>query len=68
MKETPLVQLLNLSESEDGMEWNPCKLMLVEQQENYQIEIYCPPKVSVCVYLHVYSRLISYSGQHKPLK
>lgn len=47
VKETLLVQLLNLSESEDGMEWSPCKLMLVEQQENYQIEIYCPPKVSV---------------------
>lgn len=47
VKETPLVQLLNLSESEDGMEWSPCKLMLVEQQENYQIEIYCPPKVSI---------------------
>lgn len=47
--ETSLVLLLNLSEGEDKdeMNWNPCKLMLVEQQENYQIEIYCPPKVSI---------------------
>lgn len=46
VKETPLVQLLNLSESEDGVDWSLCRLMLVEQQDNYQIEIYCPPKVS----------------------
>ena len=48
VKETALVQMLNLSECEDqdGMHWNPCKIMLVEHQENFQIEIYSPPKVS----------------------
>ena len=46
VKETSTVQLLNLNEECEEMTWNPCKLMLVEQQENYQIEIYCPPRVS----------------------
>jgi hypothetical protein len=50
VKETAVVQLLNLSEGDDGdgLNWSPCKLMLVQQQENYQIEIYSPPKVSPC--------------------
>lgn len=50
IKETAIVQLLNLSEGDedrDGMNWSPCRLMLVQQQENYQIEIYSPPRVSV---------------------
>ncbi len=49
VKETAVVQLLNLSsECEDGddMNWSSCKLMLVVQQENYQLEIYTPPRVS----------------------
>lgn len=51
VKETASVQLLNLSECEDKdeMNWSPCRLTLVEQQDNYQIEIYSPPRVSgVC--------------------
>lgn len=47
VKETALVQLLNLSECEEGdANWSPCRLLLVQQQDNYQIEIYSPPKVS----------------------
>ena len=47
VKETATVQLLNLSDEDgEGMNWSSCRLMLVEQQENYQIEIYCPPRVS----------------------
>lgn len=48
VKETALVQLLNLSECDDKdeMNWSSCKLMLVEQQDNYQLEIYSPPRVS----------------------
>lgn len=50
VKETATVQLLNLSEEDgEGMNWSPCRLMLVEQQQNYQIEIYCPPRVSTLV-------------------
>ncbi len=47
LKENSSVQLLNLSECEDrdDINWSSCKLMLVEQQDNYQVEIYCPPKV-----------------------
>ena len=52
VKETPIVQLLNLSESDEGADWSTCKLMLVEQQENYQLEIYSPPKVSCIHYLY----------------
>ena len=53
VKETVLVQLLNLSECDiDEASWSTCKLMLVEQQGNYQIEIYCPPKVSCSYYLY----------------
>lgn len=48
VKETATVQLLNLSECDDrdGMNWSPCRLTLVQQQENYQVEIYTPPRVS----------------------
>ena len=47
IKETNGVQLLNLNEqeSEDTLQWSLCRLVLVEQQENYQIEIFSPPKV-----------------------
>lgn len=53
VKETAVVQLLNLSNESEGTEdanWNACKLTLVEQQENYQLEIYSPPRVSICSY------------------
>jgi len=50
VKETNSVQLLNLSEqeSEDSLRWSLCRLVLVEQQDNYQIEIFSPPKVGRC--------------------
>lgn len=53
VKETGTVQLLNLNEQEnqDVMSWNLCRLVLVVQQDNYQLEIYTPPKVSDYVYL-----------------
>lgn len=49
LKETASVQLLDLNEQEDNdvMSWNQCKLVLVEQQDHFQIEIYNPPKVSL---------------------
>ena len=48
LKETASVQLLDLNEQEDKdeMSWSHCKLVLVDQQDHYQIEIYSPPKVS----------------------
>ncbi len=53
IKETSNVQLLNLNEQEDQdvMRWNLCRLVLGEQQDNYQLEIYSPPKVRcVCMW------------------
>ena len=44
------VQLLDFS---DALNWNQCKLMLSEVQGNHQVEVFCPPKVCVCVCVYM---------------
>lgn len=46
VKDTPTAQYMNLSETQDLILWSPCRLVLVEERSNYQVEIYSPPKVS----------------------
>ncbi len=43
------VQLLDLNETEGPLQWTQCKLVLAEAQGHHQVEIFMPPKVSVCV-------------------
>ena len=40
-----LVSLLNMNDAVRPMSWQHCRLMLVHEQENYQLEVFSPPKV-----------------------
>ena len=40
-----LVCLLNMNDPVQPMSWQQCRLVLTHEQENYQLEIFCPPKV-----------------------
>lgn len=41
-----LVRMLNLNADESTSAWQPCRLALLEDNGNPQLEIYCPAKVS----------------------
>ncbi len=42
------VTQMNLQDGSSG-DWIKCRLVLVGFQDNYQIEVYCPPKVKIVV-------------------
>ncbi len=39
------VHLLDMKDPSQELSWQPCKLVLVQEQGNYQLEVFCPPKV-----------------------
>ena len=40
-----LVNLLNLNDSVQTLTWQHCRLVLLQEQGNHQLEVFCPPKV-----------------------
>lgn len=40
-----LVCLLNMNDPVQSMAWQQCRLVLLHEQDNYQLEVFCPPKV-----------------------
>ena len=47
------VKILDLNSPTQSVSWQPCRLLLTSEQGNHQLEVYCPPKVCVCVRVRV---------------
>ncbi len=44
-----LVRMLNMNAEDSMSAWQSCRLVLLEENGNHQLEVYSPPKVSVCL-------------------
>lgn len=61
-----IVDLLNMNDSMQTLVWQQCRLVLLQQQGNYQLEVFYPPKVRE--HTHTYNtklvqRAVSYSSK-----
>ncbi len=43
------VSLLDMKDPSQELAWQPCKLVLMYEQSNYQLKVFCPPKVRTYV-------------------
>jgi len=67
-----IVDLLNMNDSMQTLVWQQCRLVLLQQQGNHQLEVFYPPKVRGHTHTHTHSaklvqRAVSYSSRFKKI-